>query len=522
MVTGTNRFEAASHRRRAAGVILRGWLVMLSMATAIAVLVALLWAQGRPASHSTAGDQLLVYCAAGIKPPVVAAAQEYEKAYRVTVQLQYGGSGTLLSNMQVAKSGDLFIAADASYIRIAREKGIVAETIPLATMRPVIAVRKGNPKNIRTLADLERADVRVAMANPDAASIGKVVQKLLEKHGQWAGLQRRVKVFKPTVNDVANDVKIGSVDAGIVWDATARQYPELELVTVPLLDTATETVTIGVLKYSSRPTSALRFARFLAARDRGQKHFEKSGYTPINGDAWAESPELIFYSGAVNRPAVTATLDAFEAREGVRIARSYNGCGILVGSIKAGGRPDAYLTCDASFADPVADLLDGAPREVSRTRMIILVQKNNPRGIRSLADLAMPGLKVGVGNPEQSTLGALTQRLLKNAGLFDKVRPNIQTETPTADMLVNQLRTGSLDAVVVYEASARAARGDCTEVPIPQAEALAVQTFSVGKESKYKHLAERLLDALRSQESRERYEAAGFTWPAKPAGGPAE
>ncbi len=28
----------------------------------------------------------------------------------------------------------------------------------------------------------------------------------------------RVTVFKPTVSDVANDVKIGSVDAGIVWE----------------------------------------------------------------------------------------------------------------------------------------------------------------------------------------------------------------------------------------------------------------------------------------------------------------
>src|SRR5687768_9547502 len=101
--------------------------------------------------------------------------------------------------------------------------------------------------------------------------------------------------------------------------------------------------------------------------------------------------------------------------------------------------------------------------------------------------------------------------------------PTSKPKTPTADMLVNQLRTGSLDAVIVYEASARAARSDCTEVPIPQAEALAVQTFSIGKESQYKQLAGRLLDALRSQESRERYEAAGFTWPAhRPATGPAE
>ena len=35
----------------------------------------------------------------------------------VKVQLQYGGSGTLLSSLRVRPAGDLFIAADESYIR---------------------------------------------------------------------------------------------------------------------------------------------------------------------------------------------------------------------------------------------------------------------------------------------------------------------------------------------------------------------------------------------------------------------
>ena len=55
---------------------------------------------------------LLVYCAAGIKAPVEAIALAYEKEFGVKVQLQYGGSGTLLSNLRVAKTGDLFVAAD--------------------------------------------------------------------------------------------------------------------------------------------------------------------------------------------------------------------------------------------------------------------------------------------------------------------------------------------------------------------------------------------------------------------------
>ena len=40
-------------------------------------------------------------------------------------------------------------------------------------------------------------------------------------------------VSTPTVNDVANAVKLGTVDAGIVWDAVMAQYPTLDMVAVP-------------------------------------------------------------------------------------------------------------------------------------------------------------------------------------------------------------------------------------------------------------------------------------------------
>ena len=113
----------------------------------------------------------------------------------------------------------------------------------------------------------------------------------------------------------------------------------------------------------------------------------------------------MLYSGAVNRVAVEDTIQQFEEREGARVTRVYNGCGILVGQMKAGGRPDAYLTCDRSFVPPVAELFSGEPVVMSQTEILILVAKGNPQGIHSLADLGKSGLRVGVTNPQQSTSG---------------------------------------------------------------------------------------------------------------------
>jgi len=244
------------------------------------------------------------------------------------------------------------VAGDSSYMDLAREQGLLDETLPLAQMRPVIAVAKGNPRRIKSLDDLLRSDVRAGLGSPEAASIGKQTRHVLQQSGQWSALEKAVQergVFKPTVNEIANDIKIGTIDAGVVWDATANQYPELEIVARLTEDESFFLqVAVGVLKSTKQPTEALRFARYLAGRDGGLREFARYGYTPVQGDVWERTPEILLFSGGVNRVAIEETIRSFEQREGVRVTRVYNGCGILVSQMKAGERPDAYFACDRS------------------------------------------------------------------------------------------------------------------------------------------------------------------------------
>ena len=480
-------------------------------AVGVAILVGLLvWDPQR--SDGKAGS-LLVYCAAGIQNPVAEVAREYEREFGVKVELQFGGSGTLLSNLRVAKKGDLYLAADTSYMDKAREWDLLAEAIPLAYQRPVIAVQKGNPGGIAGVSDLLRPGVKVALANPDAASVGKQTKILMERLGRWDVLgaaTRQRGVFKPTVNEVANDVKIGTVQAGIIWDATVNQYPELEAVPIEGAESFVLNVTVGVLHSSRTPTAALRFARYLGARDKGLKTFERMGFPPVDGDEWALTPEITYYAGGVNRLGIQETLKEFERREGVRITTVYNGCGILMGSIQRGARPDGYHTCDASFMDGVKDLFTDAV-DVSETDMVIVCATGRD-DIKGLDDLGREGMKIGLANEQQSALGALTARLLKRVGLYEKVTPNVVSRTPTSDLLINQIRTGSLDAIIVYRANTAAVADKVQIVEMGLSDAKAVQTFAIGKESKYKHLMGRLFETIRTAESQRRFTEGGFRW----------
>jgi molybdenum ABC transporter molybdate-binding protein len=461
-----------------------------------------------PDDHS-----LVIYCAAGLKKPVEAIAEKYREETGVQVQLQYGGTGTLLAEIRVVKQGDLLIAADDASLADARKFDVIREVIPLARQHPVIAVLAGNPKGIKSLADLERDGVRVALANPEAASVGKATKAALGD--KYAALAAHAVVTKLTVADIANDLRLHAVDAAIVWDSTVNTFHGLEAVEVPELAARVENTSVAVLSYADPPTSALRFARYLAAPEKGGLLFRQNGFVPVPGDKWAARPELILYSGGVNRPAIETLLHEFADREGVDITTVINGCGILCASMKAMATssnpkfPDAYFACDLCFVPPVAKYFPDAVA-LTETDIGMAVQKGNPHGIHTLADLATPGLRVGICNSQQSTLGFITRGLLRSVNLVTNVQKNVVVEVPTADFLINQLRVGALDAVVVYRVNAIAQSTHLDYLPLDMAGAKAVQPFSVRGDSEHRQLAYRLLEHLKANQKY--FEAAGFRW----------
>ncbi len=446
-------------------------------------------------------------------------ARDYEAQYGTKIELQYGGSGTLLSNLEVSHVGDLYIPADESYLVITRQKKLTAEILPLAQMKPLVVVQKGNPKNIKNFQDLLLPTVRLTLANPEAASIGKLTQKLLQEKNLWGKLAQSVKengVFKPTVFDVANDLKMGAADAGILWDSTLHQYPELEEAPLPLFPGVVSTASVAVLKSTEHPRTALHFARYLTAKDRGMLEVKKRGFSEIESDLWADAPEIVLFSGGINRPSIEATLKEFEEREGVSIVTSFNGCGILVGEMRAGKRPDAYFACDSSYMHQVADLFF-TPREISKTEMIILTAKGNPLKIQTLRDLTKPGVRVAIANEKYSALGGLTNRLFRNAGIYEAVQKNITySDAPTADFLTVRVKTGREDAAIVYLVNALKLQSELEIIHIPFPSPAAIQPISIGKSTHYPRLMQRLIETLSDPSSQSRYESAGFRFIPQP------
>jgi molybdenum ABC transporter molybdate-binding protein len=254
---------------------------------AVVALVYLLHLESRRGAAGPTDRQIRVYCAAALKPALQDIASDYERETGRGIEFEFGDSGQMLTRAAIRSDGDLFLPADDSFVRLAEERGLVAEVVPVGRMRAVILARPGNPHGIAKFDDLLQPKLAVGIANPDRAAIGKVTRDHLRKQARWDELARKLVTEHTTVTDAANAVQLGGTDAAIVWDVVTLNYPELATVHVPELDGAIGRVELAVLKGSPAPAAARRFARYVVASDRGMSHFRARGFADLEaGPPW--------------------------------------------------------------------------------------------------------------------------------------------------------------------------------------------------------------------------------------------
>jgi len=241
------------------------------------LIAALAFGPGRGGFRRDRGPVLTLFCAAGVRQPIREVIEQFERETGVAIEVRFAGSGVLLSSLRL-EDADLYLAADRGYLEQAQARGLTSRIVPFARQHPVIAVKAGNPHQIQSLTDLTRDGLRVTLPDPERAAIGRIAKALLEQESNWESIWRHAILQRATVNDVANDVKLESADAGIVWNTTAAQYAELEGVEVESFRSAESEIGIAVLKTSQQRELTEKFIGYLIDEKIGQTIFARYGY----------------------------------------------------------------------------------------------------------------------------------------------------------------------------------------------------------------------------------------------------
>ncbi len=230
---------------------------------------------GQPDDNATE-TSILVYSGAGLKKPMNDIGRAFTEKYGIDVEYTFAGAGTLVSQMELSRKGDVFVSGGTPDYRVAQDKGLVGEPGYVAYHVPIIALQKGNPKNITSVDDFARPGLRLALGGVESTAIGKAGDKLFEKHGIRDAVEENVVLRAPTINEVVIAMEMGTADAALLTLDIIN--PEtMDTIDLPQEDGLTLIVPIGPTTFTKQPDSAQQFVEFVTS-DEGKAIFAKHGF----------------------------------------------------------------------------------------------------------------------------------------------------------------------------------------------------------------------------------------------------
>jgi len=249
----------------------RTWVAIL---TPVLLLVALAGTPA-PAAEPTGTPSISVFAAASLTTAFRAVAAAFESAHPGTkVDLNFGGSPTLVQQIREGAPADVFASADEANMQKLVDAGAVAGAPRVFAQNLLqIVVVKDNPHHIASLADLTRPGLVVVLCG-DTVPAGRYALEAFTKAGVTPPAGSRELDVKAVVSKVA----LGEADAGVVYVTDVRAARDsVEGVGLPATHNVTARYPIAVLREARDAEPARAFLDFVLS-DPGRKILGDYGF----------------------------------------------------------------------------------------------------------------------------------------------------------------------------------------------------------------------------------------------------
>ncbi len=196
---------------------------------------------------------------------------------------------------------------------------------------------------------------------------------------------------------------------------------------------------------------------------------------------------------------------------------SFGGSNALEAQIVLGAPADVFASANLTLPNQLfAKGLCSKPVVFTRNALVIVVPAANPANIRSVYDLAKPGVKLEVAGPGVP-VGSYTLQILKNMNLTAAVTKNVISQETDVREVLAKVALGEADAGFVYSTDAKTVPGKVKALKVPAWAQPKVQYgICVVSKSGDKADAQRFINKLLSKAGQAQMLAYGFLPRAKP------
>jgi len=193
---------------------------------------------------------------------------------------------------------------------------------------------------------------------------------------------------------------------------------------------------------------------------------------------------------------------------------SFAGSDQLALQIRHGAPADVFASASPKYTElAYRDGYLQKPVVFATNKLIVLVPRSNPAGIKTVYDLRRPGLKVVIGD-KSVPIGTYTRQILDTLGITNDVMSNVVSQETDVKGIVTKVALGEADAGFVYRTDAKPVAGQTRTIALPDwAQPPVRYQVAVIKESAHPIAARAYIKKLTSRRGRRLLSAAGFGLP---------
>lgn len=241
-----------------------------------------------------ADQRLEVFAGSASQPALELAVRDFESKSGARVDLHLGGSGAMLSRMELSGAGDIYLPGSSDYMEIAVERGLIHRPSQrtIAHLLPAILVQAGNPEGIQRLADLARPGLRIGIARPDTVCVGLYAVEVLESTGLADSMRSNVATHAESCAKTAQLVAMGQVEAVLGWRVFESWNPEaIEAIELAPGEVARIGQIPAAITQRSKDSELARAFLDHLTSPASQAHFRRFGYLTTLEEARALATE---------------------------------------------------------------------------------------------------------------------------------------------------------------------------------------------------------------------------------------
>ena len=213
----------------------------------------------------------------------------------------------------------------------------------------------------------------------------------------------------------------------------------------------------------------------LGCPDSRQQTGPMTGSTPSSTASPTNIPEevsdntpITILCGSSFRPPMERLTQMYEKETGGKTELSFGGSEDHLPNVKAKIAGDVYVSHSPfqQYTKNADALLRDV--EVGFLAPVLVVPKGNPKGIKSMDDLAKPDLQVLLTNPDFSTCGEMTFALLEKKKIKEPVLKNVGNAMfKHHSEIGNKMKMGFGDAGIMWNGVANNFKDAIEIVPVP-------------------------------------------------------